>query len=321
MTPSRCISSWFPHCITSCHGNTRNVAERLDCVGPLSPSRTSPVHIVLSCVLLLTMNSADGSLLELAAACLDLLGLLDSPWASPLLLFDSTLPLCFDWPTFSESGILVMAVPLPCSLLALPPLDLALLALDFLDLPSLSSGDFSCCGGVLLGWGGVTGGCGWAAGGLILVAVLVRLVCGTVWLSVRTSVRLSSSVCSLAKLTKTWKKLSQPTVELFDQCRDKNLNRSDPSLHTLTLKNRQSDIWLRFKAFLFFLWNLSPSCNEMKCKINGIYFTAATAATTLNTKVAARLALASLPLSHHVFSRRCWLVMPRQDWLETLGWI
>lgn len=191
----------------------RNVPEGLDSVGPLSLSRTSPFHIVVSCVLLLTMNSADGSLLELAAACLDPLGLLNPPWTSPSLLFDSTLPLRFDWATFSESGILVMAVLLSCSLLALLPLDLALLALAFLDLPSLTSGDFSCCGGVLLSWGGVTGGCGWTAGGLILGAALLRLVWGSVWLSVSTSVRLSSSVCSLAKLTKTYK--NEIFIEIF----------------------------------------------------------------------------------------------------------
>lgn len=202
MTPSKCILSLFPHCIISCGGN---IPERLDCVGPQSSSRTSPVHIVLSSVLLLTMNSADGSLFELAAPCLDPLGLLDSPWASPSLLFETMLPLRFDWPTISESGLLVMAVPLSCSLLALPPLDLALLALDFLDLPSLQSGVFSCRGGVLLGWGGVTGSCGWTAGGFILGTGVVGFVCGTEWLSVKTSVRLSSSVCSLAKFTKTCK--------------------------------------------------------------------------------------------------------------------
>lgn len=183
--------------------------------GPQSSSRTSPVHIVLSSVLLLTMNSADGSLFELAPPVLDPLDLLDSPWASSSLLFESTLPLRFDWPTISESGTLVMAVPLPCSLLALSPLDLALLALAFLDLPSLGAGVFSCCGGVLLGWGGVTGGCDWTAGGFILGAAAVGLVWGTVWFSVSTSVRLSSSVCSLAKLTKTCKNWQYITFRIL----------------------------------------------------------------------------------------------------------
>lgn len=192
-----------------------SITESLDSVGSLTLNRTSPVHIALSWVLLLTMNSADGSLLELPAPCLDTVDLLDSPWASPSLLFDSTLPRCFEGSFFSEFGILVMAVPLLCSWLALPPLDLALLTLAFFDLPSLLSGDFLCCGGVLLGWGGVTGGCGWTAGGLILGAATARLVCGTVWLSVTTSVRLSSSVCSLAKLTKTCKRNDKLWSEEF----------------------------------------------------------------------------------------------------------
>lgn len=74
MISSKCISSWFSRCIISCDGNTRNITEGLDCWS----SHLGPVHIALSCVLLLTMNSADGSLLELPAPCLDPLDLLDS---------------------------------------------------------------------------------------------------------------------------------------------------------------------------------------------------------------------------------------------------
>lgn len=151
------------------------------------------------------MNSADGSLLELSALRLDPLDLLDPPRTSSLLLFESVLPLLCDWLIFSEWGILLIAVLLPCSPLALPPLDLTLLAFPFFDLPSLLSEDFACCCGcVLLGWGGVIGGCGWTVGGFILGAAAVGLFCG-VWLSMTTCFRLSSSVCSLAKLTKTYK--------------------------------------------------------------------------------------------------------------------
>lgn len=163
---------------------------------------TNPLHSALSCVSLLTIKRAEGSFLELSALCLDPLDLLDSPWTSPLLLFDPLLPLRLAWSIFSGWGILVIAVLLLFSPLAFPSLDLTLLAFAFFDLLSLWSDDFPCCGGVLLGWGGAISGCGWMVGGLILVASAVRLVC-TVLLPTTTSVRWSSSVCSLAKLTNT----------------------------------------------------------------------------------------------------------------------
>lgn len=48
MIPSKCISSWFPRCIISCDGNTRNITEGLDCVGPPTSSRTgSSLHRAL----------------------------------------------------------------------------------------------------------------------------------------------------------------------------------------------------------------------------------------------------------------------------------
>lgn len=172
------------------HSNEYTVSNKkiLTVVGPFNSCCISPLHSALSCVLLLTIKSAEGCLLELPALCL-----LDSPWTSPLLLFDPLLPRRLTWFVSSGWGILVIAVLLLFSPLALPSLDLTLLAFAFVDLPSfgLLSDDFSCCCRVLLDRGGVIGGCGW----------MVTLVC-TVLLPMTTSVR--SSVCSLAKLTKTY---------------------------------------------------------------------------------------------------------------------
>lgn len=149
-------------------------------------------HIALSCVLLPTIKSAEASLLELSALCLDPLDLLDSSWTAPLLLFEPLLLLRLS----SGWGNLVIAVLLLFSALPLPLLDLVF------DLPSfgLLWEDFSCCCRVLLGWGSVTVGCGWTVGGLNLVGD--ALLC-SVPLLMTTSVRRSSSLCSFAKLTNT----------------------------------------------------------------------------------------------------------------------
>lgn len=146
------------------------------------------IHSALSCVLLPTIKSAEGSLLEVSPLCPDLL---DSPWTPLLFLFDPLLPLQLVWGiswSFSSGwGNFIIAVLLLFSPLALSSLDLPLLDLAFFDLTSF-----------------LIGGCGWMVGGLILVGSAARLVC-TVPLPMTTSVRWSSSVCSLAKLTNTYK--------------------------------------------------------------------------------------------------------------------
>lgn len=94
-----------------------------------------------------TTKSSEGSLEELSALCLDLLDLLDSPRISPLLLFDSMLPLR------PLKGNFVMATLLLFSPLAFPSLALVLLAFAFLDLLSfcLLSDGFACFCDFLLG--------------------------------------------------------------------------------------------------------------------------------------------------------------------------
>lgn len=174
---------------------------RVTVFGPFTSCCTSSTHSSLSCVLL-TIKSVEGSLPELSTRCLDSLDLLHSPWTSPLLLFDPLLPRRIAWSVFSCWDILVISILLLFSPFTFPSLDLPLLVFAFFDLPSLLSDDFPCCCEIC--WGGVIGGCGSLVEGSILVATAAWLVC-TILLSTTTSVRWSSSVCSLAKLTNTYK--------------------------------------------------------------------------------------------------------------------
>lgn len=186
-----------------------NKTETVTVFGPFASYWTSPLHSALSCVVLLTIKSAAGSLLELSDLCLDPLVLLDPPWTSLSLLFDPLLSLRLAWSIFSALSILVIAVLL--LFWAFPSLDLAFLDSAFFNLLSLLSEDFLCCCGALFGGGDVTGGCGWIVGGLVPVDGEVRLVCNVLLLLTlgsdpsTTSVSWSPSVCSLAKLTKTYK--------------------------------------------------------------------------------------------------------------------
>lgn len=194
--------SWtVPCCILKSLPTLKNIHTASNKKKFWTSARPAPRHSALSCVLLSTINSAEGFL------CLDPLGLLVSPWTPPLLLSEPLLLLRRVLWVFSALwGILVIAVLLLCSPLALPSLDFTFPAFGFLDLLSfgLLSEDFFFCG-ILLGRGGVSDGGGWMVGGLILVCSSVRLVCSVVWLLMTTSVRKSSSVCSLAKLTNTYK--------------------------------------------------------------------------------------------------------------------
>lgn len=61
------------------HEHTVKNEKIVTVVGHFNSCCTSPLHSVLSCVLLLTIKSAVGSLLELSALCLDPLDFLDSP--------------------------------------------------------------------------------------------------------------------------------------------------------------------------------------------------------------------------------------------------
>lgn len=177
---------------------TQRDKKLLTVVGPFNLNPLLVLHTELSCVLVPTVKSAEGSLLELSPLCLDPLDLLVSPWAPPLLLLLLLRLVSSGW------GILLIAVPLLFSLL--PSLDLPLLVEACFDLPSfgLLSGDFPCCCGLLAGWSGAIDGCAWMLGGLIRLRRAAMLVC-TVPLLMTTSVSGSSSLCSLAKLTNTCK--------------------------------------------------------------------------------------------------------------------
>lgn len=161
--------------------------------GPFSDCCTSSPHSELSCVPLLTIKRAEGCL---QASSILLVFVLLSPWPLRLLLFELPLPPCSP---FSAWGIVVMAVSLLLSPLDFPFFDLTFPDLDFFDLPSLLSEAFAgFCGGVCAtDWG-------WVAGLLAVVACGGALNCAFALLTT-TSVRRSSSVCSFAKLTNTYK--------------------------------------------------------------------------------------------------------------------
>lgn len=169
--------------------------------GPFSAYCTSAPHSEQSCVSLVTIKRAEGCL---PVPSILFLFVLPSPWPLRLLLFELLLPLCS---TFSARGSLVMAVSLLLAPLDFPFFDLTLPDFDFFDLPSLLSEGFTgCCGGVF----GTD--CGWVVGLLAVVACGVALNCEFALLTT-TSVRWSSSVCSFAKLTKTY--TNEPDITSF----------------------------------------------------------------------------------------------------------
>ena len=175
--------------------NTQEVIKRF-CLSLVHSCCTATLHSELSCELEPTIKSSEGSLLLLCALRLDPWDLLDSPLRPTLLLFDPLLPISRAF--CSASGNLLIAILLLCS-----PLDLSLLALAFFGLPAfgLLSGDFAGSCGDFLSWGGVIGGCGWTMGRFIRVG---KFICAAP-LPMTTSVRQSSSVCSFAKLTNTYR--------------------------------------------------------------------------------------------------------------------
>lgn len=167
--------------------------------GPFSACCTSSPHSELSCVSLLTIKRAEGCL---HLSSIPFLFVLPSCWPLRLLL----LPLCS---TLSAWGSVVMAVSLLLSPLDFPFFDLTLPDFDFFDWPSLLSEGFAgFCGGV----SGTD--CGWVLGLLAVVACGVALNCEFSLLTT-TSVRWSSSVCSFAKLTNTYKNESDIIFFLF----------------------------------------------------------------------------------------------------------
>lgn len=169
--------------------------------GPFSDCCTSSPHSELSCVSLLTIKRAEGCL---QASSILFVFVLLSPWPLRLLLFELLLPPCSP---FSAWGIVVMAVSLLLSPLDFPFFDLTFPDLDFFDLPSLLSEAFAgCCAGVC------TTDWGWVVGLLAAVACGGALNCAFALLTT-TSVRRSSSVCSFAKLTNTYK--NEPGVIFF----------------------------------------------------------------------------------------------------------
>lgn len=169
--------------------------------GPFSACCTSSPHSELSCVSLLTIKRVEGCL---QVSSILFLFVLASPWSSRLLLFEQLLAPCS---TFSAWGSVVMAVPLLLSARDFPFFDLTLPDLDFFDLPSLLSEGFTGCCGSVSG-----ADCGWVEGLLAVVACGVALNCEFALLTT-TSVRWSSSVCSFAKLTNTYK--NEPDIIFF----------------------------------------------------------------------------------------------------------
>lgn len=155
-------------------------------LGPFSSCCTSSPHSELSCVSLLTIKRAEGCL---QASSILFLFVLPSPWLLRPLLFE----LCS---TLSAWGSVVMAVSLLWSALDFPFFDLTLPDFDWPSL--LSEGVTGCCRGM----SGTD--CGWVVQRLVVVAHGGALNCEFALLTT-TSVKWSSSVCSFAKLTNTYK--------------------------------------------------------------------------------------------------------------------
>lgn len=198
---TRCWKVRLHSCVLTSEPTQAAKHRILNIFGPFSACCTSSPHSELSCVSLLTIKRVEGCL---QVSSFLFLFVLPSPWSLRLLLFELLLPPCS---TFSAWGSVVMAVSLLLSPLDFPFFDLTLPDLDFFDLPSLLSEGFTgCCGGV----SGTE--CGWMAGLLAVVACGVALNC-EFELPTTTSVRWSSSLCSFAKLTNTYK--NKPDIIFF----------------------------------------------------------------------------------------------------------
>lgn len=158
----------------------------------------SSPHSELSWVSLLTIKRAEGCLQD--SSILFAFGLL-SPWPLRLLLFELLRSPVSAW------GTVVMAVSLLLSRLDFPFFDLTFPDFAFLDLPSLL-------------WEALAGCCGSVPGtdwGWLLAAVACGGALNSAFaLLTTTSVSWSSSVCSFAKLTNTYKKKkNEPDIIFF----------------------------------------------------------------------------------------------------------